>query len=314
MKIDEIILLSALNDFNNFQYNEIIKLLKEFGNIEHIFDAKQNELEIIISPKKANKFIEFRDNFNFEAYAIIINELKLKNVTILPFYDDKYPQLLKNISNPPLVLFHKGSLMDFSNCIAVVGTRNLSHYGHKMARKLSQELALEGYTIVSGLAKGTDTEAHCGALDVGGKTIAIMANDITEIYPAENQNLSKDILKSGALLSEITNFRKLERSNFVLRNRITSGLSKCIIVIESGDTKGTIHQVRIASEQNKPVFILKPKEIDNGFMKDFNNFLDLGAVPFNSSSEILNQVQNYDTNIISNKIFKKKTTLNDFTI
>ena len=186
MKIDEIILLSALNDFNNFQYNEIIKLLKEFGNIEHIFDAKQNELEIIISPKKANKFIEFRDNFNFEAYAIIINELKLKNVTILPFYDDKYPQLLKNISNPPLVLFHKGSLMDFSNCIAVVGTRNLSHYGHKMARKLSQELALEGYTIVSGLAKGTDTEAHCGALDVGGKTIAIMANDITEIYPAEN--------------------------------------------------------------------------------------------------------------------------------
>jgi DNA processing protein len=177
-----------------------------------------------------------------------------------------------------------------------------------MARVLCQELAHAGYTIVSGLARGTDTEAHCGALDVGGKTIAVMANNINEIYPPENEKLSLDIIKSGALLSESTVFKKLERSNFVLRNRITSGLSKCLVVIESGDTRGTMHQINIASEQHKPIFLLKPIEMNNAFTNDFIDFLKLGAIPFNSSNEILNKIQN-NYNVILNKPIKKVATM-----
>lgn len=308
MNIDDTTLLSVLNDYKIFQYNEIVKLLQEYQRLDNIFDAPQNELGRVVPQNKADKFIEFRNKFNFEAYSKVINELKSKNVSILPFYHENYPKLLKNINNPPLTLFHKGSLMDFSNCIAVVGTRNLSHYGHKMARGLCQELAQAGYTIVSGLARGTDTEAHCGALDVGGKTIAVMANNIDEIYPPENEKLSLDIIKSGALLSESTVFKKLERSNFVLRNRITSGLSKCLVVIESGDTRGTMHQINIASEQHKPIFLLKPIEMNNAFTNDFIDFLNLGAIPFNSSNEILNIIQN-NYNVILNKPIKKLATM-----
>lgn len=313
MNFDEIVLLSALNDYKKFKYNEIVKLLREFQDVKNLFDANQIELERLVTPAKASKFIEFRDKFNYDIYSKIVKELRTKNVSILPFYDKKYPELLKNISNPPLILFHKGSLMDFSNCIAVVGTRNLSHYGHKMARKLCQELAQAGYTIVSGLARGTDTEAHCGALDVGGKTVAIMANNINEIYPPENEKLSLDIIESGALLSEATPFKKLERSNFVTRNRITSGLSKCIVVIESGDTRGTMHQINIASEQQKPIFLLKPNDMNSRFTKDYINFVNLGAILVSSSNEILDRLQEIDDYKL-NKPLKKASnmTLEDF--
>jgi len=299
MRFNDITLLSILNDYKIFQYSEVMRLLQEFQSVEKIFDAQQKELEQFVSSSKVNKFIKFRDEFNFEPYYRMIRELSKKNVTILPFYHEKYPELLKTISNPPLVLFHKGSLLEFSNCIAVVGTRNLSHYGHKMARKLSQELAQAGYTIVSGLARGTDTEAHCGALDVGGRTIAVLANNITEIYPPENEKLSSDIIKSGAILSESTILKKLNKSNFVLRNRITSGLSKCVVVIESGNKRGTSHQVKIAHDQNKPIFLLKPIELNSTSANDFNEFIELGAIPFTSSNEILSQIQD------NGEIFKK---------
>lgn len=313
MNFDELTLLSILNDYNKFQYNEVIELLDKFQSINKIFEIPQNELERVVTHKKASKFIEFRDKFNYEAYSKFINELRHKNISIFPFYHEKYPTLLKDIKNPPLVLFHKGSLMDFSNCIAVVGTRNLSHYGHKMARKLCQELAQSGYTIVSGLARGTDTEAHCGALDVGGNTIAVMANNINDIYPPENEKLGLDIVKSGALLSEITTFRKLERSNFVLRNRITSGMSKCVVVIESGSTKGTTHQINIASEQQRPTFVLKPIKLDNTNAIDFNNFVNMGVIPFSSSNEILSYLQK-KIEFTSEKSISKRSnmTLEDY--
>ena len=313
MNVDNIILLSVLNDYKNFQYNEVVKLLQEFQDEKNLFDASQNELEQVVSHTKASMFIEFKNKFNFKAYSEIIGELKTKNVSILAFYHKKYPELLKNITNPPLILFHKGSLMDFSNCVAVVGTRNLSHYGHKMARKLCQELAQAGYIIVSGLARGTDTEAHNGALDVGGKTIAVIASNINEIYPPENEKLSLDIIKSGALLSEATVFRKLNRSNFVLRNRITSGLSKCVVVIESGNTRGTMHQINIASEQRKPIYLLKPLEMNNTLSKDFNEFIKLGAIPFSSINEISDRIQENNKHF-SNQPLKKVSnmTLGDF--
>ena|GEM_PF-4609304 len=135
---------------------------------------------------------------------------------------------------------------------------------------------------------------------MGGRTIAVLANNITEVYPPENEKLSLDIIKSGAILSELTILKKLNKSNFVLRNRITSGLSKRVVVIESGNKRGTSHQVKIAHDQNKPIFLLKPIELNRTSANDFNEFIELGAIPFTSSSEILSQIRDNDENFKKN--------------
>lgn len=313
MYADDLILLSLLNDYKKLQLEDISILLRQFKSLTKAFEAQQSEILQIIDNNRIRKFLEFRGKINIDTYHREINTLLADKVKILPFTDEEYPFLLKSIEDPPLVLFHKGSLIDFSNCIAVVGTRNLSHYGHKMTRKLCQEIAQEGYAVVSGLARGTDTEAHCGALDVNGKTIAVLASGIKDIYPPENEKLSKDIMKLGALLSEMTTFRKLEKGNFVHRNRITSGISKCLVVIESDGKGGTAHQVRIALDQKRSVFVMKPTGEDASIVNGFFEFVKLGAIPFSSSDDIINFIEKKNI-VYSNKLTRKiyEHTLEDF--
>ncbi len=290
---NELPFLALINDKQEFKNKELINFLSELTSIEDFLAYPSQSIEIRNNPKysniseKINSFIKLYSKINFEAYKSEIIRIKNSGVNLIPFYSENYPKKLRDIPDPPILIYHKGKLMDFNNCVAIVGTRNLSHYGHKRAREISGIIAKNGYTIVSGLARGTDTEAHCGALDVGGKTIAVLAGNIDDIFPKENLKLASNIMESGAIISEISTMEKTHKGRFIDRNRLTSGISECLIVIESNGSGGTFHQVNWAIEQGRKVFVMKPLDADKQAINGFTEFIKLGAVPFDSPDTII---------------------------
>lgn len=277
----------------------------QFGSLEQLWKADAFYLyNLGLSETSVSSFLKYRNSVRFENYERLIGVLERNKVRLFRYVDKSYPTALKDLgkssNGPPLVLFHEGSLSDFSDCVAIVGTRECSHYGHVMARKLGKAIAKSGYTVVSGLARGVDTEAHCGALEaVRGKTIAVLAW-MDPIYPSENVELAKDIMARGALLSERyfkpdSKFAKLTPGKFVERNRITSGLSRCVIAVESGKEGGTIHQVRIALSQERKVFAVKPKSGNKHATEGYKTFLDMGATPISSAKPVLDFLEESST-------------------
>jgi DNA processing protein len=320
---NEITLLALINDKQEFKDKDLIEFFSGLSSIENFFKNPPDSIELRNNIKysriseKITSINELYSKINLIAYKDEIKRLENSGVNLIPFYSEKYPIKLKDIPNPPFLLYHKGKLMNFNHCVAIVGTRNLSHYGHKRAREISGIIAKNGYTIISGLARGTDTEAHCGALDVGGKTIAVLAGHIEDIFPKENLKLASDIIESGAILSEISTMGMTHKGRFIDRNRITSGISECVIVIESNGSGGTYHQVNWAIEQGRKVFVMKPLGTDKQANQGFIEFVKLGAVPFDSPDIILNflKVNKIESiNLISkkNKIESQKLTLEYF--
>ncbi|HZT68535.1 MAG TPA: DNA-processing protein DprA [Terriglobia bacterium] len=166
-----------------------------------------------------------------------------------------YPSLLRQISDPPLVLYVKGNVEALSgHCLAVVGSRRPSAYGLQVARKLARDLAERGLVIVSGLARGIDSAAHHGALEANGKTIAVQGRGMDRIYPSENKRLAERIAESGAVISEFPMGTGPTPENFPIRNRIISGLSLGVMVVEASEYSGSLITARLATEQNREVF------------------------------------------------------------
>jgi DNA processing protein len=274
---------------------KVEKIYNEHHSIAPLWNAEPEDLRKLgMNDSAISGFMKYRQSIlHTEEFQKLITSSEREGIRIIRFVDPEYPQLLKSavdnshaFQEPPLILFHKGNLLNFENCVGIVGTRECSHYGHMMARKLGFAVAKLGYTVVSGLARGVDTEAHCGALEApGGKTISVLAW-IKYIYPSENAELSKDIEARGALLSERyapgLKFSKTAPGNFVERNRIISGISRCIIAIESGPEGGTVHQVKIANAQGRKVFAVKPKKKNKRAMEGFKLFMDLDATPIDS--------------------------------
>jgi len=276
---------------------KVEQIFNQLGSLEQLWKADTFYLyNLGLSETSVSGFLKYRNSVHLDDYQRLVDVLTRNKVSLLRYVDKNYPTSLKDLGKsldgPPLVLLHKGSLYNFSDCVAIVGTRELSHYGHIMARKLAKTIAKSGYTIVSGLARGTDTEAHCGALEVPrGKTIAVLAW-MDPIYPPENVELAKDIVARGALLSErylkpSSKFGKLTPGKFVERNRITSGISRCVIAVESGKEGGTVHQVRIALSQGRKVFAVKQKSGNQRAKEGYKIFLDMGATPINSAKPVL---------------------------
>ena len=168
--------------------------------------------------------------------------------------DDAYPKLLKEISDPPIALYRKGSY-DFSRPhIAIVGSRRTTLYGQATAKKIGAQLAQLGFCIVSGLARGIDTAAHEGALSVGGKTAAVLGTGLDVIYPPENLGLYRQIEEHGAVLSEFPFGRRADRQSFAMRNRIVAGMCEATVVIESDVDGGAMITARFAGEQGRLLF------------------------------------------------------------
>jgi DNA processing protein len=185
----------------------------------------------------------------------------------IPIQDDSYPQLLRLIDDPPLILFVKGSLRACSELpgIAVIGTRNMTPSGEKVASKIASSFGEKGFSIISGLAKGIDSAAHRGAVEMGLPTIAVFATALDKVYPAENRPLANEILATGgAWVSELPMFKLAHRNSFVERDRIQSGLSSAVIPVQTDIKGGTMHTVSFAEKQDRLLLCPCPIQMESG--------------------------------------------------
>jgi len=245
--------LTAIYAFNYFGPARTKLLLSYFKSAKNIWKSSTFELkEIGLSEKKVLEFDKFRKDFEIEKYFQRLAKLQVKVVTIL---DKTFPKNLKDLPGAPLVLYYKGSIECLNtNSVAVVGTRKITAYGREVAQKFSSELASFGVTIISGLAYGVDTEAHKACLSVHGKTVAVLGNGLETVYPLENTALASEIVKTGgAVISEFPLNYPLLPANFAIRNRIVSGLSDAVVVIEGAEKSGTLLTATHAAEQGKTV-------------------------------------------------------------
>lgn len=210
------------------------------------------------------------------------------NIRQITTKDAEYPSLLKEISSPPQRLWLLGAeLKEDEKRLTVVGTRNPTPYGKRMVHKLVKEVAEAGVTIVSGLAIGIDSLAHQAALDGQGKTIAILARGLDKIYPASNRELAKNILKTGGtLITEYPFGTESFKQNFVARNRIQSGISEAVLIIECTQKSGTLITAQFAVDQNRNVMAL-PGNIDSRASDGTNNLIKQGASPVTCAEDIL---------------------------
>lgn len=261
-------------------------------NIQKYPTNEQEIIEAFIGLNKNNKkiIVPTLDNIK-EAIKIKNNVLelsKLHDIKIVEKIDNNYPKMLENIKNSPSILFYKGNYNAVTNkkSITIVGTRNASEIAKDRAFEVARYFAKQGYTVISGLALGCDEYAHKGTLSVNGKTVAVLASGLNQIYPAQNSELAKDIIsKGGCLLSEYPVGTKCFKYNFVERDRIQSGLSKATLVIETHLNSGTMHTVKYAKEQER---IVACCDIDT----DGNNMLiqDNKCITIYNDSDIITLV------------------------
>ena len=222
------------------------------------------------------------------------HQLRLANksgVSFVTYWDSRYPKRLKQVADPPVVLYVRGTLPTQDEAmIAVVGTRVPSAYGRLVAANLSRDLAREGVTVVSGLARGIDTVAHKAALEVGGRTVAVLGSGLDVIYPAENRALTVEIADSGAVVSEFPLGTQPDASNFPRRNRIISGMSAGTLVVEAGEKSGALITAQLALEQNREVFAV-PGNITSERSRGTNRLIKQGAKLVESVQDILDELR-----------------------
>lgn len=231
-------------------------LIDYFGSAKRAWESSYAELiKINLNPKIAARFCDFRSKFSLPSF---ISGLKSKNVSFLTLADSEYPKLLKEISDPPIIIYIRGDLTrlkKIKNSVAIVGTRKMTFYGKIATEKIVTGLVDGGFTIVSGMAEGIDTIAHKTAIRGQGSTIAVLGNGIDIIYPASNYDLYWQIVKeSGLILSEYPPGLRPSRSSFPLRNRIIAGFAKAVVVVEGKVTSGALITAKYALEAGREVF------------------------------------------------------------
>jgi|UniRef100_A0A7C3UU68 DNA processing protein len=279
----------ALLDLPKITPRKVKNLLTHFRDPEKIFKAKREELATIdgIDEETISNILRFKIK-DCQEKIKRAQELKVK---IISFLDEEYPQGLLNIKFFPPVLFLQGEIKkEDEKSIAIVGTRNPSVYGRDVAERFSFELAENGLTIISGLARGIDTLAHQGALAAGGRTIAVLGCGIDIPYPVENKNLREKIVERGAIISEFNLGTPPDRFNFPRRNRIISGLALAVLAVEAPEKSGVLITAWWASEQGKEVFAI-PGPITSKRSEGTNRLIKDGATMVTSPAEILENLK-----------------------
>ncbi|MEC5125128.1 DNA-processing protein DprA [Verrucomicrobiales bacterium BCK34] len=211
-------------------------------------------------------------------------------ISALTLDDDAYPAALKQIHDPPFLLYIKGTILPRdSAALGVVGSRRMTHYGREQARKMSFQLAAAGFTIVSGLARGIDTAAHEAALAAEGRTIAVLGSGIGNVYPAENQALADRISENGAVISEFPVLYVPDKQSFPLRNRIVSGLSQGLLVVEAPVRSGSLITANQALEQGRSVFAV-PGPVDRPNSEGCHRLIQQGATLVCTAQDIITEL------------------------
>ena len=266
------------------------RLIDVLGSPKAILEADREALMQArgIGEKLALKIVVQRDGLSAEEEIDKAAEIGARIIT--PF-DDEYPDALKAIHDPPLALYILGCMLpEDSKAIGIVGSRATSTYGLSAADRLAYQLAQTGFTVVSGLARGTDTAAHSGALKGKGRTIAVLGGALDCLYPPENAELAKKISKNGAVISEYVMGRQADRMTFPYRNRIISGLSMGVLVIESAIKGGSMHSAEAAMEQGRTVFAL-PGRIDTPGARGPHMLIKNGAKLVERLDDILEEYE-----------------------
>ncbi len=274
----------------NFTPRELEAIIMEFDSLSEFWNADETKIKDFaktnhIKIEKIERFLSKRYKIDIKAFLDLKKELLNEKIRILLCTDNDYPPLLKQWNKPvkltlnkfiykPRVLFLKGNKIDLSNCISIIGTRKCSNEGAELAREIAAKLVKRGYTVVSGMAVGIDSAAHRGAIDALGKTLAVLPW-LDPIYPPENIDLARDILKNGCLLSEFykKNLIRLpfKVNLFLERDKIIAAISHKILIVETGVKGGAIRVANIAKKLGREIYVCMPKVHDrdkwNGFKR-----------------------------------------------
>lgn len=289
MSRDEIYYWIALKKIEGLGNKSYIQLIETFGNPSNVFTSPREALteNSGVNPPLATKIREFN------GWKEVDRERKLLDTYgahIITYRDPLYPERLLHIHDFPPFLYVRGTLKRDDVSIAVIGSRRASTYGLYTTEKLSRELAMEGITVVSGFARGIDSAAHRGALAGKGRTIAVLGCGLDIVYPPENTKLYDEILTHGAVISEYPFGTPPIASHFPSRNRIISGVSLGVVVVEASDKSGSLITARIALEQGREVFAV-PGAIDSAGSRGTHKLIKEGAKLVENIHDILEEIQ-----------------------
>lgn len=263
--------------------SRFFKLLEEFGSMKDAWEAKPSTLRMLIGDKAVEGLAETR-KWDPELEMARAEQMA---VNIIGFSDTDYPPPLKKIPDPPPILYVRGGFQYGDDiAVAIVGTRNPTPQGVFIAKELALQLSNQGLTIISGMARGIDSEAHLGALEAGGRTVAVLGCGVDVVYPKENQALMERIAAGGAVVSEFPLRTDPLAKNFPARNRIISGLSLGVVVVEATEDSGSLITAGFALDQGREVFAV-PGNISNDFSKGPHKLIRQGAKLIENYQDIL---------------------------
>jgi DNA processing protein len=264
-------------------------LLERFGSARAVLAAAAGQLEAVpgVGPKLSRRILAAADEIDVEGEMALC---QAHGIAILTEAHQQYPRLLREIHDPPGVLFVRGELDPGDGlAVAIVGTRHGTRYGLRQAERLAESLARAGLTIVSGLARGIDAAAHRGAMAAGGRTIAVLASGLLNVYPPEHDKLAEDVAAQGALLSEAPCRAVPVSGAFPQRNRIISGLSLGAVIVEAGDRSGALITARHAMEQGREVFAV-PGRVDDRTARGCHRLIRDGAKLVETADDVLEEL------------------------
>lgn len=265
-----------------------LQLLDKFKRVSNIFCAQFEELSQVVPASLAREVKTLDPLKDVKVYLEILKEKEVAFKTIL---DQDYPELLRQIYDPPIVLYYRGDFRidDFKRCFSVVGTRNCTSYGEEVTKKLVQSLVHAGFVIVSGMAFGIDKLAHEVSMKNGGRTIAVLSRGVEEPCPKANYRIYEKVLSNGCVVSEYDSDRSITPGMFPSRNRIIAGLSVGILVIEAGEKSGALITAYQGLEQGRDVFAV-PASVFNEKGKGTNSLIKKGnAKLVQEASDILEE-------------------------
>ena len=260
-------------------------LIRHFGDLKVAWEAAPIDLARAgLGLKAIERILQARQNVDLDK---LWEKIESQGIKILTWEDETYPQRLKEIDQPPPVLYIRGEyLPDDLFAVAIVGTRRVTAYGRQITEELTAYLASNGITVVSGLARGVDAIAHQTTLKAGGRTIGVLGSGVDKIYPPEHRGLAEKIIASGAILSDYAPGTPPDASNFPPRNRIISGLSLAVVVVEAGETSGALITAEFAAEQGREVFAV-PGSILAPQSKGTNKLIQNGALPLLNVNDLM---------------------------
>lgn len=285
------------------------KLISQFDSAKAVYDADEKAIARCVGYKTSDRSL--LNNKDTEKAEQIYSFCVKNKVGLLTYNDELFPQSLREIDTPPVLLYYRGILPDFNRlfCVASVGTRSLSDYGRKNAFTICYDLASAGAVTVSGMAIGIDGVSMSGALSAGGKVIAVIGSGIDVCYPPQHLKLAREIVKNGCVLTEYPPKTPPSKHNFPIRNRLISGLSAATVVMEGRERSGSLITARYAKEQNRQVYALpgnvgsKTSEVTNLLMKN-------GAKPITSAEDVIRDFEQLYPGVLNPFKLKEKCPVN----